>query len=121
MVPQMVFHEGADEVVAVVVTGVAAQGQRLGSRFTGLLQQVRVQLLGQELVGQPLVHQDALGKQRRQATGVALADQLGRVVRGPGTTVWAQVASESFLAPRALHGRADGRDGAEAGKRSGWR
>ncbi len=55
VVAQVVFHEAGDEVVAVVVTRVAAQGERLATGFAGLPQQVGMQLPRQELVGHALV------------------------------------------------------------------
>src|SRR5258707_1300621 len=48
---QMVFHEGGDEVVAVVVAGLAAQGERNFSLLAGGLQQLRAQLLFQKRIG----------------------------------------------------------------------
>jgi hypothetical protein len=77
MVAQVVFDKAGDEVVAVVVAGVPAQDQRLAGIAAGGFSTMRVQLLGQELVGLALVHQ-----QRRRA--VAGLDQLGGVVFGPG-------------------------------------
>lgn len=64
MVAQVVFDEGADEVVAVVIARVAAQREGLAGFGASGLEQVGVQLFGQECVGQALVHQDAIGKQR---------------------------------------------------------
>jgi hypothetical protein len=61
MKAQVVFDEALDEVVAVVVAGVAAQRQRLADRGAGGFEQVGMQLLGQEFVGQALVDQDAAG------------------------------------------------------------
>src|SRR5690606_39316476 len=43
--------EARDEVVAVVVAGLHAQGQRLAGGFAGLAQQFGLQLALQELVG----------------------------------------------------------------------
>ena len=62
VVPQVVFDEGRDEVVAMVVALVTPQYQRLCDGFTRLLQQVRMQLLNQKFIGHPLVDQDALGE-----------------------------------------------------------
>lgn len=61
VVAQVVVHEALDEVVAVVVARVAAQRERLAHGRAGGLEQVRVQLLGQEFVGQALVDEDARG------------------------------------------------------------
>lgn len=65
VVAQVFLYEGGNEIVAVVITLVAAQGQRLRRFRASLLQQVRVQLFGQKFVGQSLVHQNALRKQGR--------------------------------------------------------
>ena len=48
--PQVVFDEGRTEVPAVVVAGVVAQLELEAALDTGLLQQFRVQLLGEERV-----------------------------------------------------------------------
>ena len=52
VVLQMVRHEGLDEIVAVVITRVPAQRERLPRLGAGALKQVRVQLRGKKLVGQ---------------------------------------------------------------------
>ena len=59
MVAQVVFDEGADEIVAMVVARMATQFQWLAHTGTGRFQQVRMQLNLQKLVGQPLVDEDA--------------------------------------------------------------
>ena len=58
MVPQMVFDDAGDEVVAVVVAGMPAQRQRLAGGCAGGFKQVGVELVGQELVGLALVDLD---------------------------------------------------------------
>ena len=57
---QMVFDEARNEVIAVVVAGVAAQFERLAGGAAGFLEGFRIQLLGEEFVGQALVDQDAV-------------------------------------------------------------
>ena len=54
---QVIFHEGRDEVVAMVVALVPAQRQRITRFPGGCFEHVLRQLLLQELVGQPLVDQ----------------------------------------------------------------
>jgi hypothetical protein len=57
----------------------------------------------QELVRLALVDQD-LGRPR------ASPDELGRIVGPPGIAIRPEIVREGFLAPRAAHGRADGRE-----------
>src|SRR5258708_11360092 len=58
MPAQVIFHEGGNEIVAVVVTGLETKGQGdLGLR-AGAFQQFRAKLLGQEAVGIAAVHQE---------------------------------------------------------------
>ena len=90
----------------------AAQQQRLTDGGAGGFQRLRVQLLGQEFIGQTLVHQNALRIRRRSLRG----HQRTGVMRGPGAAVEPQVAVEGLVAPRALHRRADGRNGRQAGE-----
>lgn len=49
---QVIAHHALDEVVPVVVAGVTAQRERLAGGRAGGLEQLRLELLGQELVGQ---------------------------------------------------------------------
>ena len=49
--PQVVLDHRLDEVVAVVVAGMAAQGQRLADGGAGVLQRLGMQLVGKEFVG----------------------------------------------------------------------
>lgn len=56
--PEMIFHERGNKVVAVVVTIVPPQFECHAGLATGLLQEVRMQLLFQELVGKPLIDED---------------------------------------------------------------
>jgi hypothetical protein len=54
---QMIAHEGGDEIVAVVVTGLAAETKGNRRFLTGGLQQFRAKLLGEKRVGIAIVHQ----------------------------------------------------------------
>src|SRR5262245_53710147 len=87
---QMVAHESGDEIVAVVVAGLTAQRQRDVRSRTGSLQQLRAQLLGQELVGIAIIDQEA------RIFG-AVFDQRHGVVRAPGVLVAAEIAAERLL------------------------
>ena len=106
VVVQVVGHEGGDEVVAVVVAGMPAQVQCLAGLGAGQLEQMRVQLHRQKLVGQALVDQDAARDRVRCA-----ARPSGRVAScaAQAAAVGAQVAGEGLASPRALAGRADRR------------
>lgn len=53
MVYQVVGHEGRNEVVAVVVARMAAQRQGLTGKGAGGFEQVWMQRVAQEFVGQP--------------------------------------------------------------------
>ena len=56
--PGQVFtDEAGDEVIAVIVTFLQTQRERQSSRFTGRLQVVGEQLLGEKLIGCTLVDQ----------------------------------------------------------------
>ena len=61
MPAQMIAHEGGDEVIAVVVTGLAAQVERDIRLLASALQQFRAKLFGQERVGVAVVDQQ-IGK-----------------------------------------------------------
>ena len=55
---EMVGDEGGDEVVAVVVAAVPAKRQRHTRSLTGLLEELRAELLLEEAIGLPLVDED---------------------------------------------------------------
>src|SRR5215217_752550 len=105
VVPQVVLHERGDEVVAVVIPLMDAQRERLPRGVASLLQQLRLELLLEELVARALVHQQR-GKPRLRG-----ADELRGVVLAPRGSVLAQVALERLLSPGHAHGRDDGREG----------
>ena len=103
MMAQMVVDKAGDEVVAVVVTRLQAQGQRMAGGAGRRLQGLRPELDLKEVVAVALVDQDrqpllCLGQQR---AGIPLA---------PARTVLAQVTGESLLAPGALQRIADRRE-----------
>jgi hypothetical protein len=83
VVTQVIFHEGGDEVVAVVVALLHAQLERLiGAR---LAQQLRAELAFEELIPGALIDQQRARKAPR-------AQQLDRVVLRPGGAIFAEVA-----------------------------
>ena len=53
--PQMIAHECRDEIIAVVVATLAAQGNGNVRFLTGALQQFRAKLLAEELVGVAII------------------------------------------------------------------
>ena len=79
VVLQVIGHKTGYEVIAVVVTRMPAQRKRLPGRSAGGFKQMWVQLLGQKLVRQALVNQDAAGVGRC----CVLAHQCRGVMRCP--------------------------------------
>lgn len=100
MVAQVVFHERRDEEITVIVTLLAPQGKPLAGVAARRLEHFRIQLIDQELVGQPLIDQDGLRKRRT-------LHELAGVVLAPGLQVVPQITLEGFLAPGTAHWRGD--------------
>ena len=48
---EMIVDKGGDEVIAMIVVGMATQRERLPDQLTGRFKQVRMQLHFQEVVG----------------------------------------------------------------------
>src|SRR3954454_13660273 len=48
---QMIVHEGGNEVIAVIVASLGAQGEGNVRLLAGRLQQLRAQLLGEKRIG----------------------------------------------------------------------
>src|SRR5690606_5828366 len=94
-------HEGRDEEVRVIVPFLHPDGRRDIGLAAGLVQQMRLQLRVEEIVGGALVDQQ-LGQPR------ALLDQRAGVVLPPGAHVFPEIAAERLLAPWAVD-RADDR------------
>lgn len=69
---QVVADEGLNEVIAVVVTILHAQLQRLSDALARLLKQFRPKLLGEKLILATLVNKNAFGKRpaTHQLTGI---------------------------------------------------
>src|SRR6185437_14287930 len=101
VVPQVVLDEALDEPVAVVVTGLDAQLDRLTRGAAGFDEQFGPQLTAQERVGVALVDEDGAGEVPSRAY------QFEGVVGLPRFAI-TQVARESLRAPRHL-GRRDHR------------
>src|SRR5262249_41691228 len=95
---QMVAHEGRNEVIAVVISRLASQRQRDIGLAAGGLQQFRLELLLEEIIGLADVDQEA-GKLR------AVLDQRHRVVAAPIVLVRPEIAGQRLDAPGHLRGR----------------
>src|SRR5689334_342202 len=102
---QMIVHEAGDEVVAVVVAGLAPQGEGYPRFLARGLQQLGPQLLGEERVGVAIVDQ------KFRESGAVL-DQRDGVVLAPGVLVLAEIASQRLDAPGNTGRRHDRREGA---------
>src|SRR4051812_43644622 len=108
--PQVILHEGGNEVVTVVITLLTTQRQGVTDLLRSRLKDVLRELFLQELVPQPLIDQ-----QVRPPGGVfETRDDFSRVILRPLALVLAQVAREGLLAPRHL---ARCRDGSKGGNR----
>ena len=92
---QVVGHERLDEIVTVVVAGVATQLQLLAGLCAGVREEVGSQLLNQEFVAQTLVNQYLIDARR-------LLHQVRGVVDEPCVAVRTEVAAECLAAPRYL-------------------
>ena len=100
VVCDVLTNEAFDEVIAVVIAGLQAQFQRMARFSTRSLQQLRLQLVGEEFIGIALVHQ------QRQALD-RFCNQCSGVVGFPCSAIFTQVRSESLFAPRRLRRRND--------------
>src|SRR5690606_4986650 len=101
---QVVIHEGADEVVTVVVAFMPPQGERLTGLLARSLESFGIQLILQEVVGQSLIYQDAF----REGLGFS-SHEFGRIMLGPFGPVFTQIAGESLFAPGAASRRSNRR------------
>ena len=107
---QMIFNEGIDEVITMVIAFMVAQCQRLLNTGAGCLEGFGMELFNQEFVGQSLIDQDASGER-----WLALVlHQRCCVILCPVVLVCAQVAGEGFLAPWALAGGGNRGEGGDA-------
>src|SRR6185437_5782363 len=102
--PQMVLHERGYEVIPVVVALVPAQGEPDRGLPTGLLQEMRMQLQLQELIGQALIHEDGRPLRPIGHPGCQLRGVVGR----PLPRIRPEIAAESLLPPWTAARRADG-------------
>src|ERR1700730_12287134 len=101
----MIFHEGRYEVVAVIVSGLAAEVQRDVGLRAGTLQKFRAKLFVEELIGIAIVDQE-IGKP------CAILDEGDGVVTAPRRPVIAEISTQRLDAPWHLRRRHDRRKGA---------
>jgi hypothetical protein len=97
MVPQVVFDEAGDEVVAVVVAGLQTQRQRMPAA-RGLAQRFRLELVGQEVVASPW--STSIGRRSvawRSSSQASQARQAAVVAQVAGEGLWPQGQSIGWL------------------------
>src|SRR5262245_45044550 len=92
----MIFDEGRDEVVTVIVAVLVTQGERLAHFPASGFEELRSQLLlMQEFVCQPLIYEDLwidrLASRFQQLHGIVLR---------PARAIVAEVTRQSLLTPR---------------------
>src|SRR3546814_12350320 len=100
---QMVFHEGRDEIIAVVVSGAQAKLELDASALAGSLKKLGAQLFFKKTVGFALVDQE-----RRHPS--AVLNQSDRIMSAPGSLIRAWISTQRLLSPGDLGGCDDGRE-----------
>src|ERR1700742_2010384 len=100
MPAQMIAHEGGDEIVAVIVTFLPAQGEGDAGLLAGRLQQIWPELLLHKLIGIAVVDQ-------KFAKFRAVLDQGDRIVLAPASLVVAEIAAKRLGPPGHLGRRYD--------------
>jgi hypothetical protein len=83
----MIGHEGRDEIIAMVVAALGAQGEGDAGLLASRLQQLRLELLGQELIGITIVDQEFPEFR-------TVFDQGDGIVLAPGIPVVAEIAAQ---------------------------
>lgn len=75
MMPQVVFNKAGDEEIAVVVTGLHPQCQRMPRRFRRLNQRFGLELVGEKVIAITLIHQyrQLLARIGNQHSGIPFA------------------------------------------------
>ena len=101
---QVILDETGNEVVAMVVTRLPAQGQRVIGRFRCCFKRFRFELRHEKIIPVALVDQDRqfFGCTRQQGAGIPFA---------PVRAIFAQVTGKRLFAPRCAHRIADRREG----------
>src|SRR3546814_5204384 len=100
----MLGHEGRDEIIAVVISGLRPDFRLLPVALARFDQQSGLELFGQEIVRLALIDEQVGHAQ-------PLIEQGARVIGVPLLAVVAEVARQRLLAPRALRRRDDRREG----------
>src|SRR3546814_18175445 len=100
---QMVFHEGRDEIIAVVVSGAQAKLELDASALAGALKKPGAQLFFKKTVGFALVDQE-----RRPPS--AVLNNSDRILSAPGSLIGASI-STPLLFPPTSEERRDGNAG----------
>src|SRR3546814_10207288 len=100
----MLGHEGRDEIIAVVISGLHPDLRLLPVALARFDQQFGLELFGQEIVRLALIDQQVGPAQ-------PLIEQGARVIGVPLLAVITEVIAERLLAPRALRRRDDRREG----------
>src|SRR5450631_3755348 len=85
----VVLHERRYEVIAVVITGLAAKQQRDTGLRASVLEKLGAQLLGQELIGVAIVYQE-IGKAR------TILYEGDSVMSAPGCARLAEISAQRF-------------------------
>ena len=103
MPSKMRAHEGRDEIIAVVITGLHADGRCLTNGGALLYKQMRLELCLQEIVVAALVNQKVW-----QARTVCY--QRNAVLSAPLRPVLSDIAAQRLFAPGAAQRRHDRRE-----------
>src|SRR6185437_451363 len=109
---EMFGHEGRDEIITMVVTGLPPKRQRNSRLGACLAEQIGAKLLVQELVGGAEIHQQVIQPG-------AVLDERDAVVLAPRRTILSKIAAQRLLSPRHLAGSDDWRESRDAAEALG--
>src|SRR3546814_18858712 len=98
---QMVFHEGRDEIIAVVVSGAQAKLELAASALAGALKKLGAQLFFKQTVGFAMVDQE-----RRHPS--ALLNQSDGIMSDQDTLLRASISTPSLFITGTLVGFSEG-------------
>src|SRR5260370_24664879 len=104
------------EVVAVVISRMRSQFERLSNPLAGGDECVQIELTGKIYVGQPLIDQNPIGKH-----WATLQNQFGCVISAPCHSIGTEIASKGSFPPGRLRRIHDGRKCRYRFERCGWR
>src|SRR3546814_17026868 len=94
---QMVFHEGRDEIIAVVVSGAQAKLELDASALAGALKKLGAQLFFKKPVGLALVDQE-------RGTQSAVPNKTDQIMLPQGSLFRAKLPPKALLSPGAWGG-----------------